>query len=114
MNTSLNALIVPARLVNPVHIRTVELDVAALQRVAAGNVGLVTSGDWHVYLDSEGIRYAENVRAEVLIREAGIDLDETIHGTAMFLGHGKPGEEADAPRHLITLAERLFDIPLAA
>jgi hypothetical protein len=114
MNTFLNALIVPARLVHPVHIRTMELDVAALQRVAAGDVGVVSSRDWHVYLDSEGIRYTENVRAEVLIREAGIDLDETIHGTAMFLGHGSTGEEADAPRHLITLAEQLFDIPLAA
>ena len=114
MNTSVNALVVPARLVHPVHIKTVELDLAALQRVAAGEVGRIASTDWHAYLDSEGIRYTENLRAEVLIREAGIDLDETIHGTAMFLGHTNLGEETDAPRHLIRLAEQLFDLPLAA
>ncbi|WP_163166068.1 hypothetical protein [Arthrobacter sp. Alg241-R88] len=114
MNTSVNALVVPARLVHPVHIKTVELDLAALQRVAAGEVGRIASTDWHAYLDSEGIRYTENLRAEVLIREAGVDLDETIHGTAMFLGHTNPGEETDAPRHLIRLAEQLFDLPLAA
>ncbi|WP_461172641.1 hypothetical protein M1D93_16940 [Arthrobacter sp. Z1-9] len=114
MNTSVNALVVPARLVHPVHIKTVELDLSALQRVAAGEVGRIAGTDWHAYLDSEGIRYTENLRAEVLIREAGIDLDKTIHGTAMFLGHTKSGEETDAPRHLIRLAEQLFDLPLAA
>jgi hypothetical protein len=114
MNISLNALIVPARLVHPVHVRPVQMDLPALQRLAAGEVGVVAGGDWHVYLDSGGIRFMENVRAEVLMREAGVDLDETIHGTAMFLGDGGPGEEADAPRHLIRLAEQLFDMPLAA
>jgi hypothetical protein len=48
------------------------------------------------------------------MREAGVELDEAIHGTAVFLGRGGPGEEADAPRHLIRLAEQLFDLPLAA
>lgn len=114
MNTSFNALVVPARLVHPVHIRFVELDAAALQRVAAGEIGLIAGTDWHVYLDSEATRPALNLRAEVLIREAGVELDETIHGTAMFLGHGTPGEDTDAPQHLIELAERLFDSPLAA
>jgi hypothetical protein len=32
----------------------------------------------------------------------------------MFLGYGTPGEDTDAPQHLIELAERLFDSPLAA
>ena len=114
MNTSYNALVVPARLVHPVHMRSVELDVAALQRVAAGEIGHIAGADWHVYLDSEGIRYTDNLRAEVLIREAGIDLDEPIHGTAIFLGHENPGEEGDAPGHLIRLAGQLFDMPLAA
>lgn len=67
MNTSCQALVVPSRLTHPVHIRPVELDPAALQRVAAGEVGFISSKDWHAY-----------------------------------------------PRHLIRLAERLFDLPLAA
>lgn len=114
MNTSFQALVVPYRLTHPVHIRPVELDPAALQRVAAGEIGFISSKDWHAYLDTEGSRSFENVRAEVLIREAGVDLEETIRGTAMCLGQGSRGEDADAPRHLIRLAERLFDLPLAA
>ena len=114
MNTSCNALVVPARLAHPVHIRPVEMDMAALQRVAAGDIAFIAGRDWRVYLDKDGSQSAPNVRAEVLIREAGVDLDETIHGTAMFLGYGNPGEETDAPRHLIRLAEQLFDMPLAA
>lgn len=109
-----HALVVPARLVHPVHIRSVEMDEDHRMRVAAGGIGRVNGNDWHAYVDSEGKRLVPNFRAEALIREAGIDLDDTIHGTAMFLGHGQPGEEADAPRHLIRLAEQLFDLPLAA
>lgn len=114
MNTSFNALVVPVRLTHPVHIRAVALDMAALQRVAAGEVGLIAGRDWHVYLSNQGTRSSPNVRAEVLIREAGVDLDHPVHGTAMFLGSGGRGEEADVPRHLIRLAEQLFDLPLAA
>ncbi|WP_314196139.1 hypothetical protein [uncultured Arthrobacter sp.] len=114
MNTSCNALVVPARLAHPVHIKAIELDQESLQRVAAGGVGFIAGRDWHVYLDGEANRRAQNLRAEVLIREAGIDVEEPIHGTALFLGHGSPGEETDAPRHLIRLAEQLFDLLLAA
>lgn len=114
MPISLHALVVPARLVHPVHLRPVELDDDALTRVAAGGIGLVAGTDWHAYLDSDATRTIPNLRAEVLIREAGIDLDITIHGTAMFLGHGSPSQQVDAPRHLIRLAEQLFDVPLAA
>jgi hypothetical protein len=114
MNTSCNALIVPARLTHPVHLRPIELDAAALQRVALGEVGLISGKDWHVYADSGGTGCPENVRAEVLIREAGINLDESVRGAAVFLGHGKPGDEADVPRRLIRLAEQLFEVPLAA
>lgn len=35
-----------------------------------------------VYLDSAGIKYTENLRAEFQIREAGDDVEETTHGTA--------------------------------
>jgi hypothetical protein len=114
MNSSLTALVVPARLAHPVHIRPVELDIEALRRVAAGEIGRIAGTDWHVYLDSEGTRGIENLRAEVLIREAGAPVDATIHGAAIFLGRDESGGEADAPRHLIRLAEKLFDMPLAA
>ena len=114
MNTSFKALVVPAPLAHPLHILPVELDLAALRRVAAGDIGHIAGTDWHAYLDSEGIKYAENLRAEVLIREAGVDVEATIHGTALFLGQAESGEHADAPRHLIRLAEQLFDMPLAA
>jgi hypothetical protein len=114
MNTSFNALVIPARLTHAVHIGPVVLDLAALQRVAAGDVGFIAGRDWHVYLNNGGSRSLPNVRAEVLIREAGVDLDETIHGTALFLGEENPGGATDAPRHLIRLAEQLFDTPLAA
>ena len=114
MNTSFTALVVPAPLAHPVHILPVELDVEALRRVAAGDIGHVAGADWHLYLDSEGIKSTENLRAEVLIREAGIDVEETLHGTALFLGQAESGDHADAPRQLIRLAEQLFDMPLAA
>jgi hypothetical protein len=114
MNTSFNALVVPARLTHPVHMRALTLDAAALQRVAAGEVGFIAGSDWHVYLSNQGTGSSPNVRAEVLIREAGVDLDHTVHGTAMFLGGGLRGEEADVPRHLVRLAEQIFDLPLAA
>lgn len=114
MNHSYSALVVPARLAHPVHIRPVEIDMAAIQRVAAGDVGFIAGRDWRVYLDNTGTQSSPNLRAEVLIREAGIDLDATIHATAMFLGQGSRGEETDAPRSLIRLAEQLFDMQLAA
>lgn len=114
MKTSFNALVIPARLTHSVHIGQVELDMNAWQRVAAGEVEFIAGRDWHVYLNNGGSRALPNVRAEVLIREAGVDLDETIYGTALFLGDVNPGEAADAPRHLIRLAEQLFDMPLAA
>ncbi|MET3920905.1 DUF3846 domain-containing protein [Arthrobacter sp. UYEF20] len=114
MNTTYNALIVPAHPTQPVRIETVDTDMAALQRLVAGNIESITSSDWHVYLNDEGYRLAQNDRAEVLIREAGVHLDDTLNGTAVFLGHGSRGDESDAPRHLIRLAEQLFDSPLAA
>lgn len=114
MNTSFNALVIPARLVHPVHIKPVDIDLDALRRVAAGQIAVIDSKDWHAYLNNEGSRSAHNVRAEVLIREAGIDVASTLPGTALFLGTGSRGEEMDAPRHLIRLAEQLFDMPLAA
>lgn len=114
MNTTYDALIVPAHLTQPVRIETVDTDLEALQNLVAGNIDSISSRDWHVYLNDEGNRLPQNARAEVLIREAGVHLDDTLNGTAVFLGHGIRGDESDAPRHLIRLAEQLFDLPLAA
>jgi len=114
MNTLLNALVIPARLTHPVHIRPLQLDAASQQRLAAGEVTVLAGHDWHAYLSNESGRIYHNVRAEVLLREAGLDVESTIHGSVTFLGHAEPWEEADAPRHLIRLAEQLFDMPLAA
>ncbi|MDQ0767584.1 hypothetical protein QF031_000333 [Pseudarthrobacter defluvii] len=114
MMTSHNALVVPTRLTQPVHLRPIELDETAFQKVASGGVGLLAGTDWLVYLDTHANRLATNPRAEVLIREAGIDLDGTIRGTALFLGRDKRDGECGAPGHLIRLAEQLFDSPLAA
>ena len=114
MNTTYNALIVPANLAQPVRIETVDTAMAVLQKLVAGNIEAITSRDWHVYLNDDGNRLPPNARAEVLIREAGVHLHDTFNGTAVFLGHGRRGDESDAPRHLIRLAEQLFDLPLAA
>jgi hypothetical protein len=114
MNTTYNALIVPAQLTQPVRIECVDTDVAVLQKLVAGNIESIAGRDWHAYLNDEGSRLPQNDRAEVLIREAGIYLDDALNGTAVFLGHGPHGEETSAPSHLILLAEQLFDLPLAA
>ena len=114
MLTPFNALVVPTRLTQPVHIKPIHLDETAFQKIASGGIGLIAGTDWHVYLDSHTDRTFMNPRAEVLIREAGTDLDGTIQGTALFLGLDRRDKECDAPRHLIRLAEQLFDLPLAA
>lgn len=114
MNTTYNALIVPARLTHPVRIETVSTDMAALQKLVAGNIESITGADWHAYLNDAGNRLPLNARAEVLIREAGVHIEDAFNGTAVFLGHGRGGGELDAPRHLIRLAEQLFDSRLAA
>ena len=116
MRTTCTALIVPARLSQPVRVETVDATLTTLQILVEGNVEAITSGDWHVYMNDEGnfIKLPGNGRAEVLIREAGVHLEDTFSGTAVFLGHGRHGDKADAPGHLIRLAERLFDTELAA
>ena len=112
--TSHNALVVPTRLTQPVHLRPIDFDETAFQKIASGGIGHIAGMDWRVYLDSPTHTLATNPRAEVLIREAGINLDGTIQGTALFLGRGPSDGECDAPRHLIRLAVQLFDLPLAA
>ncbi|WCI08036.1 DUF3846 domain-containing protein [Arthrobacter sp. OVS8] len=110
------ALIIPARLSHPIRVEQIDNSLATRQALVEGNVGAITSKDWHVYLNDEAdfIPLPLNARAEVLVREAGLHLEETLSGTAVFLGHGSNGDDADAPAHLIRLAERLFDTELAA
>lgn len=114
MNTTYDALIVPAQLNQPVRIERVDVDVDVLQELVGGNVGSLPGTDWHVYLNDEGGRLPQNDRAEVLIREAGADLDEIFKGMGVFLGDGPGGEECSAPAHLIRLAEQLFASRLQA
>lgn len=110
------ALVIPASLSQPVRVEKINTALAARQILVEGNVGAITSKDWHVYLNDEAdfIPLPLNARAEVLIREAGLHLEETVSGTAVFLGHEDNGGEADAPAHLLQLAERLFGAALAA
>jgi hypothetical protein len=110
------ALIIPAHLTHPVRAEKIATTLVSRQILVQGSVGAFTSKDWHVYLNDEAdyIPLPVNVRAEVLIREAGLHLEETIRGTAVFIGHRGNGDEADAPAHLLQMAERLFDTALAA
>ncbi len=105
MDASHYALVVPANLNQTVHVRHVEL---------GGGIERIVGDDWFARLSGSGSRSAPNVRAEVFIREAGIDIEDAIYGTVIFLGHENAGVETDVPRHLIRLAEQLFDMPLAA
>ena len=116
MRQTRSALIIPARLSHPIRVEGIDTSLATLQTLVEGNVGAITCRDWHVYLNDEAdfIPLPQNARAEVLIREAGLRLEETVSGTVVFLGHGNNGDEADAPAHLLRLAERLFDTALAA
>ncbi|MEE2522431.1 hypothetical protein V1639_09385 [Pseudarthrobacter sp. J75] len=115
MNMSHSALVVPAALNHPVHIILVELGTGPILRHIHGDSGRLFGIDWCVYpINGDSRATLPNVRAEVLIREAGIDLDEVVYGSAAFLGIGITGRESDVPRHLIRLAEQLFDMPLAA
>jgi hypothetical protein len=116
MNTTYTALIIPARTSEPVRTEHLDPSLPALQNLVGGDIEAVTRGDWHVYLNAEGMitNLPANLRAAQLMYDCGLDLSGVARGTAVFLGHGNHGEEADAPEHLIRLAEELFDTPLAA
>jgi hypothetical protein len=96
-------------------IEQVEADLQALEALVGGPLESVIRGDWHVYLNAESVTMLlpVNFRAGQLMHECGLDLDG-IRGTAVFLGRGEHGAEADIPEHLARLAEELFGSPLAA
>jgi Domain of unknown function (DUF3846) len=111
MSSTCTALIVPARLSQPVRAETLDARLPTLQALVEGNIEAITRGDWHAYLNDEGkiLSLPPNIRAGHLIRETGLYLTDVFCGTVVFLGHGDHGDEADAPDYLIGLAEELFD-----
>lgn len=109
------ALVVPASNSEPIRIEQVGADLAALEALVGGPVESVIRGDWHVHLNAESVTMLlpVNVRAGQLMHECGLDLGR-LRGTAVFLGRGEHGTEADIPEHLARLAEELFGAPVAA
>jgi len=114
-NRTYTALVVPASNAEPLRIEQVAADLQALEALVGGPLESVIRGDWHVYLNAESVitLLPLNVRAGQLMHECGLDLNG-IRGTAVFLGRGEHGAEADIPDHLAKLAEELFGAPLAA
>ena len=116
MRNLINALIIPAQLNAPVRVEPTENSVENYQSLVAGNIEAITGNGWHVLLNDQAMHLPLplNPRAEVLIREAGVPLEDTVGGTAVFLGHGSSGNDANVPGHVVRLAERLFETRLAA
>ncbi|WP_026540551.1 DUF3846 domain-containing protein [Paenarthrobacter nicotinovorans] len=116
MKQNIAALIVPARISLPIKWVHIGQGLDLRQELVRGNVETITGRGWHVFLNDEAkfIPLPLNPRAEVLIREAGIPVEDTINGDAVFLGHGSDGDDASVPGHLLIKAERLFGTPLAA
>ncbi|WP_018762469.1 DUF3846 domain-containing protein [Arthrobacter sp. 135MFCol5.1] len=116
MSTTCTALIVPARLSQPVRTETIDASLPTLQALVEGNIEAITRGEWHAYLNEEGkiINLPANIRAGHLFRETGLYIADIFCGDVVFLGQSAHGEEADVPDYLIGLAEELFDARLSA
>ncbi|ASN20264.1 DUF3846 domain-containing protein [Arthrobacter sp. YN] len=116
MKQKVLALIVPARISSPIGLEWIGYGLDLRQKLVKGNVGTINGRGWHVFLNDEAefIPLPLNPRAEVLIREAGLQVEDTISGDAIFLGHASNGEDTCVPEHLLTMAERLFETRLAA
>lgn len=116
MRTTCKALIIPARISEPARVEAVSPDPHTLQSLVGGDIEAVTRGDWHVYLNADGVlaNLPPNLRAAQLMYDCGLDLSGAARGTAVFLGRGDHGGDADVPQHLIRLAEDVFDARLVA
>lgn len=116
MKSNYTALIIPARISEPVRVDSVEPGLRTLHRLVGGDIEAVTRGDWHVYLNADGVlaNLPPNLRAAQLMYDCGLDLSGAARGTAVFLGRGDHGGDADVPQHLIRLAEDVFDARLVA
>jgi hypothetical protein len=116
MNTIFTALIIPARTAQPVRVEPIEATLKNLQELVAGDIECITRGDWHVYLNAEGVirNLPLNLRAAQLTYDRGLDLAGAARGCAVFLGNDEHRGETDVPEHLVRRAEELFGMPLAA
>ena len=116
MRNTCKALIVPARISEPVRVENLEPDLRTLQSLVGGGIESVTRGDWHVYLNADGViaNLPRNLRAAQLMHDCGLDLADVARGTAVFFGQGAHGGESDVPRHMVRRAEQLCDTTLAA
>jgi hypothetical protein len=116
MKTTYTALIIPARMSEPVRVDTIEAGLWTLQGLVGGDIQAITRGDWQVYLNADAVvaNLPPNLRAAQLMNDCGLDIAGITRGTAVFLGQGDHGAEAGVPRHLIRLADHLFDVRLVA
>lgn len=116
MNTTYTALIIPARITEPVRVEPIEAGLENLQDLVEGGIESVTRGDWHVYLNAEGMirNLPLNLRAAQLMYDCGLDLAGAARGQAVFLGDDEHGRDADVPQHLLRRAEELFSMERAA
>lgn len=116
MSKTCTALIVPDQLNQSVRVEPLEPSLENLQLLVGGDMESVVRGDWHVYFNSFGRinDLPPNLRASQLMHEYGLDLVGVARGTAVFLGHGTHGAEADVPEYLIRRAITMFGAPSAA
>ena len=116
MNTMFTALIIPVRTGEPVRVAPVEASLKNLQELVEGDIESITRGDWHVYLNAEGVirDLPLNLRATQLTYDRGLDLAGAARGCAVFLGTDGHRGEMDVPDHLVRRAEELFGMPMAA
>jgi Domain of unknown function (DUF3846) len=116
MNTMFTALIIPARTGEPARLEPVDTAQDKFQELVQGDIESITRGDWHVYLNAEGVirNLPLNVRAAQLMYDCGLDLAGAARGPAIFLGNDEHGKDKDVPEHLVRRAEELFGMPLAA
>jgi hypothetical protein len=116
MSTTCRALIIPARTGEPIRTEHLDTSLTTLQSLVGGDIETISRDHWHVYLNAEGVisNLPPNLRAAQLMYDCGLDLAGVARGTAVFLGHGDHGEETDAPKHLINLADQLFGAAHAA
>jgi hypothetical protein len=116
MNTIFTALIIPVRISEPLRVEQIDTALTRLQQLVGGDIESVTRGDWHVYLNAEGVirNLPLNLRAAQLTYDLGLDLAGAARGCAVFLGTDGHRGETDVPEHLVRRAAELFGMPLAA
>jgi hypothetical protein len=99
MKTMFTALIIPARTAEPVRVEPIEATLKNLQELVEGDIESITRGDWHVYLNAEGMirNLPLNLRAAQLTYDRGLDLAGAARGCAVFLGNDEHRGETEVP-----------------